>query len=181
MSFSPYDEPSVPSASAPAPQPKSTQAFILGLLIVGIVGVLVLNQVGLLDFNNSDQVVIENIEPVEPVAPIDDKEVEPQQDGVSLKECVLLVIRDKSAINQDTGYAETMLDDEFWRTNVQGKLKDIEVISPNDDVAVSFLEQNKLTPPVIVLLDTRSKPSKVLWDMPLPKGGTDPIKERLFK
>lgn len=168
-----FDKPNPP---VPAPMrrgdPKNNS--IVGLLLIIIVGfgVFTAYNAGWVELPDRIDTVVDNdsdstpnVEPTEP-------------EGSSLSDCVLIVIRDKREISKDVEYTTTMLDDEFWM-GVSGKVKDLEVVSPDDDQAKQFLERNNLTHPVVCLVDSKTK--TVLWQIPLPKGGTDPIKEKLFQ
>ena len=164
MPYSPFDR------GRESTVKQNNQGFLFGLLLIGLLFFFIANNNGLIDFDQSPSpVVIEN-DKVEP----DKKET----NGVPLEECLLLVIRDKGETNQDIGYSETMVDDDFW-LEVNEKLADVEIVSPNDDVAAEFLARNKLSAPIVCLVNTKSK--QVLWQIPLPKGGTDPIREKLFE
>jgi len=100
----------------------------------------------------------------------------PKPDAINLKECVLVTIADKKTVNEDVDYLLTMQDDAFW-DEMAGKLADVEHMEDDDDPAKRWLESAKLTAPVVMLVNQKTK--KVLWSMPLPKGGTADIRKKL--
>lgn len=100
----------------------------------------------------------------------------PKPDAVVLKDCKLVTIADKSSLNEDPDYLITMQDDAFW-DEMQTKLADVEHVDAKDDVAKKWIASASLTPPVVLLVNTNTK--KVLWTMPLPKGGTKEIRAKL--
>ena len=155
------------------PEPKrNNQGFILGLLILGLLAFFMAGQMGFINLPDRDG----NYQPNEIIV-IEGDSVEPDNGGVNLSECVLLVIRDKRQLNEELDYTLTMVDDEFW-DEAETKVKNLEFVSPEDDQAKQFLKRNNLEHPVVCLIDSNTK--TVLWQIALPKGGTDPIKEKLF-
>lgn len=96
--------------------------------------------------------------------------------AVDLKKCVLLVVRDKKTITEDVEYTVTMQDDEFWGS-VKEKVADVEVLEDEDDLAKKFLENVTEKPPLVALVNSETR--KVVWVMPLPKGGTEAIRSKL--
>ena len=167
-----FDKSNTPAPIQRQSDPKKNS--VVGLLLIIIIGfgVFTAYNAGWIELPDQIDAVVDDNEPdstpnVEPAGP----------DGTPLSDCVLIVIRDKREISKDVEYTTTMLDDEFWM-GVSGRVKDLEVVSPDDDQAKQFLERNELTHPVVCLVDSNTK--TVLWQIPLPKGGTDPIKEKLF-
>lgn len=113
-----------------------------------------------------DTVVVDDHNPKPPA---------PKPDAVVLKDCKLVTIADKSELNKDVDYLITMQDDAFW-DEMQSKLADVEHIDAREEVAKKWIEDAKLTPPIVLLVNTITK--DVLWTMPLPKGGTADIKKK---
>lgn len=96
-------------------------------------------------------------------------------DAGDLKQCSLIVIADGSLENEDVDYATTLQDDTFWDA-AAARVKDVEILSPKDAIAAKFLEATRQTPPIVFLLKADKHPA---WVIPLPKGGTKPIQEKL--
>ena len=174
MSWSPYDdEPKIITTTKL--RSNSNQGFVLGAILLAIAVFVIGSQMGYIsppDQNQSTDTVVINED-----QPTVDPDKSDEANGVALKDCILLVIRDKREINENPKLSVTMLDDAFW-FDAGKKVKQLEVVAPNDDQAKTFLERNDLKHPVVCLIDSNNK--NVLWQIPLPEGGTGPIKEKLF-
>jgi hypothetical protein len=122
-----------------------------------------------------------DVQPTPEPKPDDKKErVEPSPSpspSIDLKECALVVIRDKKTLNDDVDYTITMQDDEFWGW-AKSVLGDIETLEDEDELAVRLLGkiQGDKSLPLVALFDSKSN---CIWSMPLPKGTTDPIRSKL--
>jgi hypothetical protein len=120
-----------------------------------------------------------DVQPTPEPKPDDQKEqVEPAPSpSVNLKECALVVIRDKKTLNDEVDYTITMQDDEFWGW-AKSVLGDIETLEDEDELAVKLLGkiQGDKSLPLVALFDSKSS---CIWSMPLPKGTTDPIRSKL--
>jgi hypothetical protein len=121
-----------------------------------------------------------DIQPTPEPRPDDKKEqVEPSppSPSVDLKQCALVVIRDKKTLNDQVDYTITMQDDEFWGW-AKSVLGDIETLEDEDELAVRLLSNipGDKTLPLVALFDSKSN---CIWSMPLPKGTTDPIRSKL--
>lgn len=109
--------------------------------------------------------------------PDDQKEQgEPSPASLDLKKHMLIVVRDKKTLNDDVEYTITMQDDEFWGWANQS-LADVEVLEDDDDLAKAFLSSINEKPPLVALKNVETR--RIVWVMPLPKGGTDSIRSKL--
>jgi hypothetical protein len=110
---------------------------------------------------------------------VDDNKPTPQpkpNDAIDLKQCYLIVVLQRKSMPVE--YAMTMDDDDFWRSFVPEKLGEnkFRELQPGTEDAKQFEAAAKIPAPFVMLVPVRGPP---VWAMPLPKGTTDPIKEKL--
>jgi hypothetical protein len=154
---------------APAPQPgPRNPSGVGGWLIVAVLAAAL----GWVYFNQGDK-------PKPDPKPDDEKhqvDPEPTPANLDLKKHMLVVIRDKKTLNDDIEYTITMQDDDFWGW-AKSSLADVEVLEDDDELAKQFASTLIEKPPLVALVNSESR--KVVWCMPLPKGGTDSIRSKL--
>jgi hypothetical protein len=56
-------------------------------------------------------------------------------------------------------------------------MADVEVLEDDDEIAKQFLSTLTDKPPLVALVNAETR--KVVWCIPLPKGGTDTIRSKL--
>jgi hypothetical protein len=124
----------------------------------------------------------------EPVGPNDNQEVidtKPDDKPVpsptpsptaDLKDCVLIAVFDRKTVASDLEYTATIQNDSFWES-AKSIVKDVEFLEDDDTAGKTALAVVKQPAPVVFLFNTKTK--KLVWSMPLPKGGTSEIEKRL--
>lgn len=124
----------------------------------------------------------------EPVGPNDNQEVidtkpDDKPDDkpaptptADLKDCVLIAVFDRKTVASDLEYTATIQNDSFWES-AKSIVKDVEFLEDDDTAGKTALAVVKQPAPVVFLFDTKTK--KLVWSMPLPKGGTSEIEKRL--
>lgn len=111
---------------------------------------------------------------------VDDKKPQPQPspvDRTELKECILLAVFNKKTVNEDLDYSITLQDDKFWRETATSIVKDVEFLGDEDETGKVVLSAAKSSAPLVALFNVKTK--KIVWSMPLPKGGTSEIERKL--
>lgn len=111
----------------------------------------------------------ETVEPVDPSPKPDER-----RSSVDLKSITLVVIHDKDVTNDTKEYAASLADDRFadW---CKANIKDLEVLTTEDEIAKQVFAGGNFKAPVVIAYTGK----KYLWDMPLPKGGMEPIRKKL--
>ncbi len=159
-----------PVLSQPVPtQQTPFLGWIVVLAIAAFIALLVRSNDGT---NDQKQVIDQNQEQKE-----DKAKPDPQADKGAFKDCVLLAVYDKKAVNEDIGYLATLQDDAFWSDVAPTIVKDVEFIASTDDIGKKAIAAANIPAPFVMLLNTKSK--KPLWTIPMPKGGTSEIAKRL--
>lgn len=108
----------------------------------------------------------------------DKKPPAPQPNTVAFKDCVLLVVCDKKSVNESIDYTITLQNDQFWKVTAPALVQKVEFLEDDDDIGKAAIAAAKLPAPVVLLFNAKTK--KLVWSMPLPKGGTSEI-EGKFK
>lgn len=114
MAFSVFDEPR---------QPRDNQAFVLGLLIVGLIGFFFASNVGLIEFDNNPVPVIDQEQ--------DREQVAPSEDGPALGETY--VVRVYESKHNEAWFNEQVRNDNFWVVKLPELGIGLEYFDPYDD------------------------------------------------
>lgn len=129
MSYSAFDELNV---QPPSPQKSNNtnQGFILGLLIVGLIGFFVANQAGLIDLKpDNSQVVVIDDQPTD-----DDSPVEPQTDKPPADKTYVVRVVESKMADSDGWLSDQIQNQKFWQVKVKGELgMGLETLDPFGD------------------------------------------------
>jgi hypothetical protein len=101
----------------------------------------------------------------------------PKPDTTGLKECLLIVVFDKKSVNENVDYTITLQNDKFWKEFAPSVVKKVEFLEDDDDIGKKALAAANAAAPVVMLFNSTTK--KLVWAIPLPKGGTSEIERRL--
>jgi len=131
MSFSVFDD---NSSDQRTPAPNNTnQGFILGLLIVGLLGVFVASQIGLVDFKqpNSPVPIVDDSQAVEP----DENDSEKQSaDLPAIDETYIVRVVESKISDVDGWLSDQIQNQKFWQVKVKGELgMGLETLDPFGD------------------------------------------------
>lgn len=129
MSYSVFDEPVQPSPQPPRSN-NTNQGFILGLLIVGLLGFFVANQAGLIDLNQDEPTVViaDDELPTEPSDEI------PQVDKPNADETYIVRVVESKMSNEDGWLSDQIQNQKFWQVKVKGELgMGLETLDPFGD------------------------------------------------
>jgi hypothetical protein len=110
---------------------------------------------------------------------IDDKQYtpKPMPPNASLKDCLLLVVRDAKSTNESAEYTATLQNDTFWRVTAPSIVKDVEFLEDDDDTSKKLITAAGIPAPFVMLFNSASK--KMVWSIPLPKGSVSEIERKL--
>ena len=118
----------------------------------------------------------DNQQQVEPAPKPDDKPTPAPAPTADLKDCVLIAVFDKKSIAADPEYTATVQNDAFWES-AKSLVKDVEFLEDDDATGKAVLAIVKQPAPIVCLFNSKTK--KLVWSMPLPKGGVSEIEKRL--
>jgi hypothetical protein len=129
MSYSVFDEPVV----HPPQQPKSnnTQGFILGLLIVGLLGFFFASHAGFIEIpkNGGESVVV-----VPTIEPEDDDQQQPDASKPPVGETYIVRIVESKMSDEDGWLSDQIQNQKFWQVKVKGELgMGLETLDPFGD------------------------------------------------
>jgi hypothetical protein len=163
-----------PNAARPAvqPIPASSNPPVMGWIVLIAIIAFVVWGLRLWQPSNNDQ----KQDHQQQVIDQGDKQP-PSPNQTGFKDCVLIVVMDKKAINESLEYTLTMQNDQFWRVYAPSVVQNVEFLSDGDDAGKTALAAAKLPSPVVMLFNAKSK--KLVWSIPLPKGSTSEIERRL--
>lgn len=142
-------------------------AFVLGALI----SFVLLREIGN-DANDRDQHHDQK-------QVIDDRHDSPKPTppSASLKDCLLIVVRDAKSTNESAEYTATLQNDTFWRVTAPSIVKDVEFLEDDDDTSKKLITAAGIQAPFVMLFNAKTK--KVVWSIPLPKGSVSEIERKL--
>lgn len=129
MSYSVFDEPAQSSPQPPRSN-NTNQGFILGLLIIGLLGFFVANQAGLIDLNQDEPkvVVVDDELPTEP------NDETPQVDKPSADETYIVRVVESKMSNEDGWLSDQIQNQKFWQVKIKGELgMGLETLDPFGD------------------------------------------------
>ncbi|MFO0940075.1 MAG: hypothetical protein U0930_04845 [Pirellulales bacterium] len=155
--------------SKPAPTANPTAPLWVVVVLVGMVCFLLGRSVP----HRFD--ILPNDDRREDVTPVDPKPApDDRKPSVDLKTVTLVVIHDKDVTNSTPEYQATLQDDQFAAWCKQS-IKDLEVLTTEDELAKQVLAGGNFKVPVVIAYTGK----KYLWDMPLPKENMEPVRKKL--